>query len=316
MKVLVVCDPPEAIYPEGDTTLVFVIELITRGHTVALCQPHHLELDGPELHTTAMPVVSATRARPPFSLGPAERVAVSGYQAVLMRKDPPFDLDFYQATLLLERARGTTVVVNDPAALRAWNEKLAIFEFPRLIARTFVTRSIPRLRQLLSELGGEMIIKPIDGAGGTGVFLARSDDRNAGVMFETLTHDGQRLVMAQEYLPAAREGDKRILLLDGEPVGAVLRVPRADEHRGNLHVGGTAVRTSLTPRDQEICHEVGRRLREAGLWFVGLDVIGGRLTEVNVTSPTGVQEIDRLEGHQGGARLAARFVDWLERRTA
>jgi glutathione synthase len=209
-----------------------------------------------------------------------------------------------------------TVVVNDSGALRSWNEKLAIFEFPELIARTFVTRSIARLRQILDLLGGEMIVKPLDGAGGTGVFLVRRDDRNATVIYETLTQNERRPVMAQQYLPAAREGDKRILLLDGEPIGAVLRVPRADEHRGNLHVGGTAVRSPLTARDREICDAVGAHCRKHGLYFVGLDVIGGHLTEVNVTSPTGAQEIDRLEGNEGAARIPARFVDWLERKLA
>jgi glutathione synthase len=312
MRVLCVMDPPAAINPAGDTTLVFILELLARGHEVAMCEPRHLELDGPALQATVTRVVSAQRVRPPFELGVIERVPVSAYQAVLMRKDPPFDIDYVNATLLLDRARATTLVVNEPAALRGWNEKLAILEFPQLIARTWVTRSIGRLRELIDELGGQMIVKPLDGAGGSSVFLARKDDRNTSVIFETLTHEGKRLVMAQEYLPAARAGDKRILLLDGEPIGAVLRVPRDDDHRGNLHVGGTAARAPLDARDQEICHEVGRRCREAGLYFVGLDVIGGKLTEVNVTSPTGVQEIDRLEGHEGKARLPSRFVDWLE----
>jgi glutathione synthase len=316
MKILVVMDPPEAIHPEGDTTLVIIMEALARGHEVAICEPRHLELDGPALHTTATRVVSATRARPPFELGLIERTAVGGYLAVLMRKDPPFDIDFYQATLLLHRVQAHTLVVNDSGALRSWNEKLAIFEFPQLIARTFVTRSIARLREILDLLGGEMIVKPLDGAGGTGVFLVRRDDRNASVIYETLTQNERRPVMAQQYLPAAREGDKRILLLDGEPIGAVLRVPRADEHRGNLHVGGTAVRSPLTARDREICDAVGAHCKQHGLYFVGLDVIGGHLTEINVTSPTGAQEIDRLEGNQGAARVPARFMDWLERKLA
>jgi glutathione synthase len=157
-----------------------------------------------------------------------------------------------------------------------------------------------------------MIVKPLDGCGGAGVFHVRADDRNTNVIFETATACGTRLVMAQAYLPEAREGDKRILLLDGEPLGAVLRVPRGDDTRGNLHVGGTAQKTTLTARDREICSQVGVRCRKDGLFFVGLDVIGGHLTEVNVTSPTGVQEIDRLDG----VRLEARIVDWLERRAA
>ncbi len=316
MRVLVVMDPPQAIHPEGDTTLVIVMEALRRGHDVAVCEPRHLELDGPALVATVTRVVAARGERPPFELGVVERVPVAGFPVVLMRKDPPFDVDYYQATLLLDRARGSSLVLNDPRALRDFNEKLAIFEFPTLIAPTFVTRSVVRLRALLDELGGEMIVKPIDGAGGTGVFFVRRDDRNAAVIFETLTHGERRLVMAQRYLAAAREGDKRILLLDGEPIGAVLRVPRADENRGNLHVGGTAVRAPLDARDRQICDEVGARCRAVGLAFVGLDVIGGHLTEVNVTSPTGVWEVNRLEGHTGDARLEARIVDWIERKAA
>lgn len=316
MRVLVVMDHPEVIQPEGDTTLVFVMELLLRGHEVAVCEPRTLELDGPALCATVQRVTKAVRARPPFELLAAKREPVATYQAVLMRKDPPFDIDYYNATLLLDRVRGTTLVVNDPAALRGWNEKLAIFEFPKLIARTFVTRSIARLQQILGELGGEMIVKPLDGAGGSGVFFVRKDDRNATVIFETLSRQERTLVMAQQYLPAAREGDKRIILLDGEPIGAVLRVPKADENRGNLHVGGSAVKAPLTPRDREICDEVGARCKSVGLYFVGLDVIGGQLTEVNVTSPTGVQEANRLEGHTGADRLEARVVTWLEQKTA
>lgn len=314
MRLLVVMDQPSAINPDGDTSLMFIMEAMQRGHQVAICEPRHLELDGEVLHATATRVVRAERARPPFELGLTERKATASYQAILMRKDPPFDIDFYATTLLLDRA--ATLVVNDPIALRGWNEKMAIFSFPRLIAPTFVTRSIPRLRQLLDDLGGKMIVKPLDGAGGTGVFLAQKDDRNCGVIFETLTRNETALVMAQEYLPAAREGDKRILLLDGEPIGAVLRVPRGDDHRGNLHVGGTATKAALSDKDRQICDAVGAACKQAGLWFVGIDVIGGRLTEVNVTSPTGVQEINRLEGHTGAARLEARFLDWLERKIA
>jgi len=316
MRVLVVMDSPEAINPDGDTTLVFVMELLARGHEVAVCEPRTLELDGPALFATVQRVTKAVRARPPFELTTPKREEVATYQAVLMSKDPPFDINYYNATLMLDRVRGTTLIVNDPAALRGWNEKLAIFEFPKLIAKTFVTRSIARLQQILGELGGEMIVKPLDGAGGSGVFFVKKDDRNATVIFETLSRQERTLVMAQQYLPAAREGDKRIILLDGEPIGAVLRVPKADENRGNLHVGGSAVRAPLTPRDREICDEVGARCKSVGLYFVGLDVIGGQLTEVNVTSPTGVQEANRLEGHTGAARLEARVVGWLEHKTA
>ena len=316
VHILVVMDPPQAIAFEGDTTLVMIMEALSRGHRVSVCEPRHLGLDGPEVMTSATRVVKAVRARPPFELGETSRAALSSFQAVLMRKDPPFDIDYFTSTLLLDRARGKTLLVNEPNALRSYNEKLAIFEFPTLIARTFVTRSIARLRELVVELGGEMIVKPLDGAGGAGVFFVRSDDRNAVVIFETLTAGERKPVMAQQYLPAAREGDKRIILLDGEPIGTVLRVPRADENRGNLHVGGAAVRSPLTPREREIAAEVGAWCKAQKLYFVGLDVIGEKLTEVNITSPTGVQEANRLEDLRGDARLEHRFIDWLERKVA
>ncbi|HZS35999.1 MAG TPA: glutathione synthase [Polyangia bacterium] len=299
MRVLVVMDGPARIHPETDTTVVIIDEARRRGHAVDTCQPDALELDGDDVLVRAGSDGGAAT-----SLGE--------FAAVLMRKDPPFDLDYYFATLLLERARGRTLVVNDPRGLREANEKLYIFNFPSLIAPTRVTRSLAGLKRALADFGGQMIVKPLDGCGGSGVFHVRTDDRNTNSILETVTCDGTRLVMAQRYLPEAREGDKRILLLDGEPIGAVLRVPRADETRGNLHVGGTATKTTLTPRDLEICSTLAPRLRADGLYLVGIDVIGGWLTEVNVTSPTGVQEIDRLEG----ARLEARIVDWLERRVA
>jgi glutathione synthase len=175
-----------------------------------------------------------------------------------------------------------------------------------------VTRSQVRLRDFLEQQGGQMIVKPLDQCGGGGVFHVRADDRNANSILEMVSDNQRKLVMAQAYLPAVRQGDKRILLLDGEPIGCVMRVPREDETRSNLHVGGSAQATTLDARDREICATVAPRLRADGLHFVGLDVIGGMLTEVNVTSPTGVQEVDRLEGR----KLEATVIDWLERRVA
>ncbi len=293
MRILVIMDAAERIHPQTDTTVVIIDEARARGHEVDTCTPDLLEL--------------AEGGEPRVRGGKA----LADYSAVLMRKDPPFDIEYYFATLILERARGKTLLVNDPRGLRDANEKLYIFNFPSVIAPTRVVRSIEGLRQTLKEWGGEMVVKPLDGCGGWGVFHVRSDDRNTPSILETISNGGTKLVMAQRYLPEARQGDKRILLLDGEPIGAVLRVPRADETRGNLHVGGTATRTELTARDREICDAVGPRVKQDGLYFVGIDVIGGYLTEVNVTSPTGVQEIDRLEG----TRLPARIVDWLERKT-
>jgi glutathione synthase len=311
VRVLVVMDAVARIHSQTDTTLVLIEALRERGHSVELCEHDTLALDGGEPLAEAAAVTATDRAASPcISLGAAQPIALGRYDAVLMRKDPPFDLDYYFATLILERARGRTLVVNDPRGLRDWNEKLSIFQFPNLIARTIVTRVIAELKKFLVELGGQMVVKPLDSCGGSGVFHVRADDRNTNSILETVSCDGRKLVMAQAYLAEARDGDKRILLLDGKPLGAVLRVPRPDETRGNLHVGGVATRSTLTPRDLEICAQVGARCRADGLYFVGLDVIGGRLTEVNVTSPTGIQEIDRLDG----VRLELDVVQWLEQK--
>ncbi len=316
MRILVVMDPPERIHPEGDTTVVVIEEALRRGHVVEICASSSLSLDADGVPAAQVRIVTATSttSRPAITVGDSRRCRLDECAAVLMRTDPPFDLDYFFATQLLERARGKTLLVNDPRGLRDANEKLYIFNFPSWIVPTIVSRSLPELRAFLATQGGEMIVKPLDGAGGSGIFHVRSEDRNTNAILEVSTDGGRRWCMAQQYLPQAREGDKRILLLDGEPIGAVLRVPRGDDTRGNLHVGGTAKKAPLSDRERALCAEVGARCRADGLYFVGIDVIGERLTEVNVTSPTGMQEIDRLEGHVGSARMPAVMVDWLERR--
>ena len=217
------------------------------------------------------------------------------------------------ATMLLSLADSRrTFVLNHPAGLREANEKLYSLNFPDAIPPTLVTYEIPRLKAFLDEQGGEMIVKPLDGHGGEGVFLVTTRDRNLGAILETVTQYESRPIMAQRYLPEARNGDKRLIVLDGEPLGCTLRVPREDEHRGNIHVGGTCVKAPVTARDREICRMLKPRLKRDGLYFVGLDIIGDYLTEVNVTSPTGVQEIDRLDG----VKLEGKVIDFVESRVA
>jgi glutathione synthase len=291
MRLLFIMDPPERLHPAGDTTLAFIEEAERRGHTCVRVLMSALRLEGGGVLAGDEPLAR--------------------FDAVLHRKDPPFDNEYYFSTLLLERARGHTLLVNDPRGLRDANEKLYIFHFEDVIAPTVVERHVLRLRRFF-EAHGEIVVKPLDGNGGRGVFHIRHPDRNANALFEMMTGEGRLWVMAQRYLPAAREGDQRILLVDGEVIGAVLRVPREDETRGNLHVGGTAVATTLTDADRRICARIAPRLRADGLYFVGIDVIGGLLTEVNVTSPTGVREVERLTGE----RPQARFLDWLERAAA
>jgi glutathione synthase len=260
----------------------------------------------------AWPVTVRRVAGDHYLLGPQGTVPLSSCQAVFMRKDPPFDLDYYFATLLLERARGQTLIINDPRGLREQNEKLSVLEYPDLCPPSVVTREATRLRSFLAEQGDEMVVKPLDASGGFGVFHVRRGDPNTGAILEQATNLGRRWTMAQKYLPEVRQGDKRILLVDGEPLCAVLRVPAPDDARGNLHVGAKPMATTLGDRDMAIVRAVGPRLRERGHFFVGLDVIGGWLTEVNVTSPTGIMEADALYGDN----YEVKVVEKLEQKIA
>jgi glutathione synthase len=215
---------------------------------------------------------------------------------------------FFSTHLLSLVSEQKCFVMNNPRGLREANEKLYALRFPEQIPQTLVTSDMQRLKDFMEEHGGEMIIKPLDGCGGSGVFYLNTQDRNTNSILEAATDNGRRMVMGQRYLPEIRQGDKRIIVLNGEPLGAVLRVPLEEETRGNIHVGGQCVRAEVTERDQEICAALAPLLREDGLYFVGLDVIGNYLTEVNVTSPTGIQEINALNG----ARLEAQVIDFIE----
>jgi glutathione synthase len=255
--------------------------------------------------------------RPQTPEGPHHRLfeervlPLDSLDAVFMRKDPPFDMSFFFATHLLQLVDPTkTLVLNDPRGLREANEKLYALRFPDVIPTSLISSDMNRLKEFMHELGGEMIIKQLDGAGGAGVFHLHAGDRNLNAILETSTWNGRRLIMAQRYLPEIRQGDKRLIVLDGEPLGAVMRVPREDEHRGNIHVGGTVLKTEVTKRDREIVAALAPSLRADGLYFVGLDVIGDWVTEVNVTSPTGIQEINTLDG----VKLEANVIDFVEQR--
>lgn len=312
MHVLFVCDPPESFAPQADSTLVMMREALRRGHTPMCAMVGQLALRGPEAWAEVAPVRVADpdRGGRAERSGPASWRPLRDFDVVLMRKDPPFDSSYLAATWILDRAG--TAVFNAPSGLRDFNEKLATARFPELTPKTFVCRDGVELRRILDELGGRMILKPVFGFGGREILLARHDDPNLASLFELATAEGTRWTVAQEYLPAAKRGDKRILLVDGEPVGAVLRVPAPGELRNNFHAGGSPEACELDDDDRAICSAVGPVLRDNGQFFVGLDVIGGRLTEINVTSPTGMQEIDRLAGLRGEATMAAVFWRSLE----
>ena len=310
LKVAVVMDPVDTINIDKDTTFVLILEAQRRGHQMYFLELDDLFIRGGAAHGRYRRLQLA-RATPHYQLGEFETGALEDFDSVWMRKDPPFDMKFFFATHLLSLIdQSKCFVMNHPKGLREANEKLYALRFPEQIPQTLVGSNMAQLRDFMSELGGEMIVKPLDGCGGSGVFYLNQQDRNTNAILEAATDNGRRLVMGQRYLPEIRQGDKRIIVLNGVPLGAVLRVPMASETRGNIHVGGTCVKTEVTARDQEICAALAPLLRTDGLYFVGLDVIGSFLTEVNVTSPTGIQEVNALNG----VCLESQVIDFIEQR--
>jgi len=296
-KLALLMDPIAAIKPQKDSSLAMALAAQARGWAL-----HYLEMDDLYLHNgqacaRLRKLVVRDNNDDWFSLGEPQDQPLAELDVVLMRKDPPIDTEYLYATqiLALAEAQGT-LVVNRTQALREANEKLASTWFPQCAPPTLVTREQTRLRAFLAE-HNDIIIKPLDAMGGASIFRVRVDDPNVGVIFETLTEHGSRYAMAQRYIPEISAGDKRILLVDGEPVPyALARIPAKGETRGNLAVGGTGVGVELSERDHWICAQVAPRLKAMGLMFVGLDVIGDFLTEVNVTSPTCIRELDTLYG--------------------
>jgi len=311
-RLLYVMDPLDRVLVDKDTTFAFMLEGGGRGHQQYHCLIEDLFAEGVAPGARVRPV-EVRRAAQHYTLGEERTVPLGWFDVVFMRKDPPFDLAYFFATHLLSLVDPrVTLVVNDPRGLREANEKLYALRFPDLIPETLVSSDATHLKSFMQALGGEMIVKPLDGCGGAGVFHLQRNDRNVNAILELSTLNGTRLVMAQRYLPAVREGDKRLIVLAGEPLGAIMRIPREDEHRGNIHVGGQVTPAPVDARDRDICRRMAPRLEADGLYFVGLDVIGGLVTEVNVTSPTGVREIDRLDG----VCLEGRVLDFVEARAA
>jgi glutathione synthase len=312
MRHLFVVDPLERLLPDADSTIAFLREAQSRGHEIEVCGAERLGVDvggRPRAQASKLRVFESAAW---YEAEPPRTQHLERFDAVWMRKDPPFDLEYLFATNILSLVPAETLVVNEPRALRDANEKLFALRFPELCPETLVSRSMAELLEFRERLGGEMVIKPLDGAGGEGVFHITPSDRNAKAILEVATGRGGRYLMAQRYIPEVRRGDKRIILVDGEVAGAVLRVPMESEARANFHAGGRAARTELTARDREICAVVGAALREIGVVFAGIDVIGDWLTEVNVTSPTGIRQIRALEG----VAIERQVLDAVERRHA
>jgi glutathione synthase len=303
-----VMDPLESIDIEADTTFVLMLEAQQRGHRVFFIDPADLGVEAGRAVASVFPVTLQREQGAHAETGPARFVALDDeFDVIFQRKDPPVDSDYITATQILALCRRCRVL-NRPQSVLAANEKLYTLHFQELMAETTVARKIPQLLDFMDKLGGEMILKPLDGKGGEGIFLLRRDDRNLNSILEQSTGFETRWVMAQRYLPEVRRGDKRILLLDGDPIGAVLRVPPDHEVRSNLHVGGRPAKAELDDTDRRIIDTLRPALRRDGFFFVGIDVIGGFLTEVNVTSPTGVQEINRLENR----RVEVEILDGVE----
>ncbi len=308
-------DPIEGVDIEADTTFALMLEAQNRGHRVWVLDPADLGVDEGRVTARLRPVTLRREAGRHADLGPARRVTLDGdVDVVFQRKDPPVDAAYVTATQLLGLCR-RTLVLNRPEGILAANEKLYALHFADLMPETCVTREIPALVDFMAKLGGEMIVKPLSGRGGEGIFHLHNDDRNLFSILEQSTRFGTDWVMAQQFLPAIlSEGDKRILLLDGEPLGALLRVPSEREVRANLHVGGRAAKAEIGPDDVRIIDRLRPWLERDGLFFVGIDVIGGRLTEVNVTSPTGIQEMGRLDGVAYEGRVLQRVEERLAER--
>jgi glutathione synthase len=295
LKVAVQMDPIETVKIDADSTFALMLEAQARGHRLWHYEVRHMALRGQRLTARANPVVLRRELGNHFTFGESELLDLGTMDVILMRQDPPFDMAYISATHMLEHIHPKTLVVNDPAAVRNAPEKLLVTHFPELMPPTLITWDRAAIRDFRAEFR-DIIIKPLFGNGGVGVFRLKEDDENFGSILDSHFSRSTEPLMIQRYEPAVRLGDKRIILVDGAPMGAVNRVPASGDARSNMHVGGRPEKSTLTPRERDICAAIGPYLRERGLLFVGIDVIGDYLTEINVTSPTGLQEITRFDG--------------------
>ncbi|MDO5086141.1 MAG: glutathione synthase [Comamonadaceae bacterium] len=309
MKLLFVADPLASFKTYKDTTFSMMREAAARGHALAACEPRHLAWQRGGRVTAAVQDVRLTGGEPWFDAAAPRQAALAEFDAVLMRKDPPFDAEYIYATHLLEQAeREGARVINRPRALRDHPEKLAIMEWPEFIGPTLVTRAAADIHAFHAQ-HQDIILKPLDGMGGMGIFRVGPDALNLGSIIETLNHGGATTVMVQKYLPEIVAGDKRVIIIGGEPAPYCLaRIPQGSEIRGNLAAGGKGVAQPLSDTDRATARAIGQRLAPRGLLLIGLDIIGDKVTEINVTSPTGFQEIHQ----QTGCNVPALFIDAVE----
>ena len=304
-------DPIEGVNIDADSTFALALEAQARGHGLFHYLPQHLVLREGRIRAKARALSVKREKGAHFRLGNPQLLDLASLDVILMRQDPPFDMAYITATHLLEQVHPQTLVVNDPVHVRNAPEKLYVTHFHELMPPTLIASDKEQILEFRAA-HGDIIVKPLFGNGGAGVFHLTPQDENLNALLEMFTQLYREPVVVQRYLPEVREGDKRIILIDGLPAGAVNRIPPEGEARSNLHVGGRAVRAALSARDREICEAIGPALKEKGLIFVGIDVIGDYLTEINVTSPTGLQEIDRFEG----TNLSAGIWEAIEARYA
>jgi glutathione synthase len=310
LTVAVQMDPIASINPLGDSTFALMLEAQARKHRLAYYTPDTLALRDNKVTASVAPIELFDKPKGEhFKLGEFARADLGQYDVVLMRQDPPFDMNYITLTHMLERIHPKTFVVNPPASVRNAPEKILVTEFPELMPPTLVTRDRALIHAFRKE-HGNIIVKPLYGNGGAGVFFIQEGDHNLASLLELFEQSFREPFMIQRYLPEVRQGDKRIILVDGEAVGALNRVPSDGEARSNMHVGGRPELSPLTEREQEICAIIGPALRARDMIFVGIDVIGGYLTEINVTSPTGIREIKRF----GGPDIAPLIWDAIEKR--
>lgn len=307
LKVAVQMDPIERIKIRGDSTFALLLEAQKRGHAIVYYTPDQMALRNGKVTAGVRPLSVRDTEGDHFTLGDATRTDLATQDVVLMRQDPPFDLNYITATHMLERIHPTTLVVNDPAYVRNAPEKIFVLDYPDLMPPTMITRDLAEIKSFRAE-HKDIVMKPLYGHGGGAVFRITQGDLNFGSLYDMFAATFREAWVVQKFLPEVKDGDKRIILVDGVYAGAVNRVPAPDDLRSNMVRGGSPKDTELTPREREICERLGPELRQRGLLFVGIDVIGGNLTEINVTSPTGIRAIRNL----GGPDIAAMIWDCIE----
>lgn len=311
LKIAFQMDPITGVDVNADSTFDIALECFSRGHELWVYEPKDLVLEGRRVTASARKVTTLARVQGEHvALAPAEELDLHSVDVVFLRQDPPFDMAYITSTHILEHLQPDVLVVNDPRHVRDAPEKLFVTHFEGLMPPTLITSSEKRIRAFFEAHDKDIVVKPLFGNGGAGVFRIRESTENLASLVELFQQLSREPLMAQAFVPDVTNGDKRVILVDGEPVGAINRVPAKGEVRANMHVGGKAVKSELTQRDIEICEAIGPELKRRGLVFVGIDVIGDYLTEINVTSPTGIQELRRFSG----VDVSAMLVDWVEAR--